>query len=279
MNFVSLRFPEGRGKALTLSYDDGVAQDVRLIGLLKKYGIKGTFNLNTSTFREEGKPWDGPEFAVKLTEKEAKELYNIPEVEVAIHSSTHSFLNCIPGSVAMQQILDDRYKLEHMFGHIVRGMAYPFGTFNNSLIGILKDAGVVYARTVQSHHSFDMPEDWLRLGATCHHKDPELMNLARTFIETKPRLGPFLFYLWGHSYEFDLDDNWDVIEGFLAFMSNHEEIWYATNIEIYEYAKAYERLVFSADGGLVYNPTSTAVWICVDNKTVKVPGGKTVSIS
>ena len=39
-------FPQGKPKALTLSYDDGVTQDERLIALMKKYGIRGTFNLN-----------------------------------------------------------------------------------------------------------------------------------------------------------------------------------------------------------------------------------------
>lgn len=39
-------FPQGKKKALTLSYDDGVTQDERLIGLMQRYGIKGTFNIN-----------------------------------------------------------------------------------------------------------------------------------------------------------------------------------------------------------------------------------------
>ena len=166
-----------------------------------------------------------------------------------------------------------------MFGRIVRGMAYPFGTFNDNLVSLLKSCGVVYARTVESHHGFDMPKDWMRLGATCHHKDPELMNLAKTFLETEPRLDPFLFYLWGHSYEFDLDHNWEVIEEFLALMANHEEVWYATNIEIYEYTRAYESLIFSGDGNLICNPTSTTVWLCVDRETIKVPNGQTISIN
>ena len=42
---IFMRFPGGKKKALTLSYDDGVEQDIRLIDIMKKNGLKGTFNL------------------------------------------------------------------------------------------------------------------------------------------------------------------------------------------------------------------------------------------
>ena len=37
----------GKKKAITFSYDDGVTQDIRFIELLNKYGLKCTFNLNS----------------------------------------------------------------------------------------------------------------------------------------------------------------------------------------------------------------------------------------
>lgn len=49
-----MRFPQGRAKALTLSYDDGVEQDIRLIEIMGKHGLKGTFNLNSGLYAEEG---------------------------------------------------------------------------------------------------------------------------------------------------------------------------------------------------------------------------------
>ena len=42
-----MRFPGGKAKALTLSYDDGVRQDKKLIEIFNKNGIKGTFNVNS----------------------------------------------------------------------------------------------------------------------------------------------------------------------------------------------------------------------------------------
>ena len=37
----------GKLKAVTFSFDDGITQDIRLIELFNKYGLKGTFNLNS----------------------------------------------------------------------------------------------------------------------------------------------------------------------------------------------------------------------------------------
>ena len=41
MNYQNLRFPEGKAKALTFSYDDGCRADVRMAKTLTKYGLKG----------------------------------------------------------------------------------------------------------------------------------------------------------------------------------------------------------------------------------------------
>ena len=44
-------FPGGKFKALTMSYDDGYMEDIRLIEIFNQYGIKGTFNLNSELMR------------------------------------------------------------------------------------------------------------------------------------------------------------------------------------------------------------------------------------
>ena len=81
-------------------------------------------------------------------------------------------------------------------------------------------------------------------------------------------------YVWGHSYEFDNNDNWEVIEEFCKFMGGREDIWYATNIEIIDYMEAAKRLQFSADGGAVFNPSARSVWLEIDRtRYVEVKGG------
>ena len=70
-----------------------------------------------------------------------------------------------------------------------------------------------------------------------------------------------VFYLWGHSYEFEDSNTWNIIEEFGEYIGGREEIWYATNMEIYEYVTAWRQLVYSADGTVAYNPTNTELFI------------------
>lgn len=196
----------------------------------------------------------------RLTKSQSEQLYTGSGHEIAVHGLTHPFLEKLPENMVMWELLKDRENLENQFHTIVRGMAYPFGTFNNITVDCLQKAGLVYGRTVISSHCFDIPGDWLRLEATCHHNDPELMNLAKKFVEEPPGQNSRLFYLWGHSYEFEANDNWNVIEEFAAYMNNRDDIWYATNIQIYDYVQAYQRLEFSVDGRQVYNPTAAELY-------------------
>ena len=50
MSAIYLRYPGGKLKALTFSYDDGVETDKRLIDIFKKHNLKGTFNINSLLF-------------------------------------------------------------------------------------------------------------------------------------------------------------------------------------------------------------------------------------
>lgn len=270
-----MMFPGGRNKALTLSYDDGVQQDERLIEIMKVNGLKGTFNINTGLFAPEGTVFPEGLIHRRMTQKQCLELYKDSGMEVAVHGLTHPFLEQLTTECCTYEIIADRMNLEKEYGCIIRGMAYPFGTYNDNVVSVLEQCGIVYARTVESTHGFDIPQDWLRLPATCHHNDPDLMELANAFLEEDRYGRPKLFYLWGHSYEFEQKDNWHVIEEFASFMGNRDDVWYATNIEIYEYVDAYNRLIFSVDGTSIYNPSSTYVYFSLDGKIHSIaPGAK-----
>ncbi len=85
-----------------------------------------------------------------------------------------------------------------------------------------------------------------------------------------------LFYVWGHSYEFEANDNWNVIEEFAAMIGDRDDIWYATNIEVYDYFKAYRELIFNADMSICINPTAMDVWFAYGDKEVYAPAGEKV---
>ena len=277
MNKVYIRFPGFKLKAVTLSYDDGVRQDKRLISIMQKYGLKGTFNINAGLFSEEFEATGKG----RMTKQEALDLYIPSGMEVAVHGYKHLSLGKIEKLLAINDVLSDRKDLEELFGRIVNGMAYANGSFNDDTVEILKSCKIEYARTVVSTEKFDLPTDWLRLHATCHHNNPRLMDLAKEFIEQKEHWYYWgrklqMFYLWGHSYEFDNDDNWEVIENFAEYIGNREDIWYATNGEIVEYLQLSEQLIFSANGSFVKNPTSVDIYMDYLGNPCVVPAGKTV---
>ncbi len=267
-------------KAFTMSYDDGVEQDIRLIELMRRHGIKGTFNLSSGEYPPEGHKWPEGQVHRRMPLSECKKVYEGDDIEVAIHGTNHPWWDSEPSATAMWDIINDRRELEAQYGGIIRGGAYPFGAYNDTAVDILRLAGIKYCRTVISSHRFDIPRDWLRLAATCHHRDERLNELADFFIKVnRPTAEPMMFYLWGHAYEFEGADNWYVIEDLLQKIGGHDDIWYATNIEICDYDNAFKQLIFSADGSLVHNPTATDLWANNGAETVKIPAGETVSIA
>lgn len=275
---LNLRFPEGKEKAFTLSYDDGVEQDKKLIEIMNKHGLKGTFNLNSGLYAKEGTVYPKGQIHRRMTEREVKDTFADSGQEVAVHSLTHPFLEQLPVYMIAHEIVKDRENLEAMFGTIIRGMAYPYGTFSDRVVEVLGNCGIVYARTVISTNDFRIPDDWLRLTATCHHNSHELQNLAKRFVEDKVTRAPYLFYLWGHSYEFEADCNWSVIENFADYVGNRNDIWYATNMEIYEYIEAYNRLIFSVDGKFAQNPSNMNIWFEYSDKIIEIGAGAKIEI-
>ena len=261
-------FPGGKAKALTMSYDDGKVQDRRLIDIFNKYGIKGTFNLN---YGQVGK-------RPRMTFEEMEGLY--AGHEIATHTMTHPTIERCPLVEVAQELLEDRKGLEKWTGQIVRGHAYPNGSYSEEIKQLYRQLGVAYARVVETVPDFALPKDPLEWHATCHHNDPKLMEYAEFFADFKKSQYLKLMYVWGPSYEFDNNDNWDVIENFCKYMGGRDDIWYATNIEIIDYMDAAKRLQFSADYEKVYNPNACSVWLQLNSdKCVEIEGGTLVDLN
>ena len=168
---MMILYPYGLRKALTLSYDDGVETDIELIRILDEYGILATFNLNSGWFAPEGTVYPAGTIYRRMSESAIKALYAGGRHEVASHALTHASLSAIPAPSIAYEVLADRDNLEKLFGKIVRGFAYPYGTYSDEAVDTLRTCGIAYARTVVSTHNFEIPNEWLRLNPTCHHDD------------------------------------------------------------------------------------------------------------
>ncbi len=215
-------------KIFTVSYDDSVKSDLKLIELMKKYGIRGTFNINTGVYDQNGVPvWDD-----RLLFKDLAKAYDNDFCEVASHTLTHPDLTALGAEKKFDEIAKDIENIEKMIGKRPKGFAYPFGTYDDECCKILADQGIVYARTIKSTHSFDVPQNWLLLNPTCHHDDPNLPELTDKFINYNGS-GDKLFYVWGHTFEFERNGNWQVIENLFKKLSNCRDVMFLTNYEAY----------------------------------------------
>lgn len=273
-NEVFMRFKGGLEKALTFSYDDGVNADKRLIALFNECGLKCTFNLNSGVF---GNMAHG-----RMPKNDAVETFSNCGHEIASHGAKHLFLTKVDNMRGAYEVLSDKRELENIFGGVICGFAYAYGAFNDDIKNYLKLAGIKYARTTVSTGNFSVPDDFLELNPTCHHADKRLKELQDKFLNTYPHdfvkeREPYLFYVWGHSYEFDENDNWEIIENFSKSVSGKKDVWYATNGEIYRYVTAFRSLEFSVDATTVYNPSALDVWFEKEGKTYLAPSGKTVA--
>lgn len=225
-----------QNKILTFSYDDGVTQDIRFIELLNKYGMKATFNLNSEflggnwTLNREGVVVDH----IKHAPEDIRSVYE--GHEVAAHTLTHPFLPDIQDdNEIIRQVEQDRLNLSELCGYEVVGFAYPCGGTNyDSRVSkiIRENTGIKYCRTIVSSHSFDLQDDLFEFKPSVYHHGEwdKLFELGEQFLSLKTDEKK-IFYVWGHSYEFDIHNTWDRFEEFLKMMSGKSDIAYLTNKE------------------------------------------------
>ncbi len=261
-------FPNAATRIVTFSYDDGHVNDERLVELFNKYGVKATFNLN-------GKYYGN------IDETELSRLRKLyAGHEIATHSYSHGMPSFQPLQTVVEQTVSDRKTLERLAGYPVVGMAYPNGDYSDLSAQAITACGIVYSRTTKSTGGFALPENFMQWHPTCHHRDA--LPIAEKFVYdiTSP-LAPYrrpLLYIWGHSHELRDENDWAYMEKLVETVAGHEKVWYATNIEIYDYMSALRQLRISYDEQTFINKSSVDVWVDKDDEALLIPAGQTVTL-
>jgi len=275
---IEMLFPQGKTKALILSYDDGRTDDRQLVKLLNNHGLIGTFHLNSNKLGSAG----------YLTKAEIKQLF--AGHEVSVHSANHPNLTTLSKIDVVYEIVEDRKELERWMGYPVRGMSYPFGNNNEMVIETIKGLGIEYARTVDDTYNFKIPENFLEWHPTIHlfgktnyiPNDTEndkrelahFYQVLSNFISTKELA---LFYIWGHSWE--LGNKWDEMEKCFKLLANNPDVHYTSHIDLVDYISAFRNLKFSVDKNMVINQSSLTIFFTLNNKTYSILPGKTLDLS
>ena len=225
---------DGKLKAVTFSYDDGVTQDRRLIECFNKYGLRGTFNINSGLLGTENVLTYGEKSVQhnKIFPEELSSLYK--GHEVAVHTLTHPMLPSLSAEDIIYQVEKDREKLSELCGYEV--MAYPGGgvNFDRRVADVIKEnTGVKYARTTVPSMNFELQDDLFVFSPTVHHKDTDrCLEAIDAFLALETDT-PKLLYIWGHSYEFDFFENWDFLEEMCRRLAGRDDIFYGTNRECF----------------------------------------------
>ena len=267
------RYPGGKRFACTFSYDDGCSQDRKLVELFNKYNVKATFNLISNNLKNES--GSGVKF------NEVKDLYK--GHEIAVHTLRHLHLERMSIADQLSEILEDRKALEEASGMFVRGMAYPFGTYNSDTFKVMDVSEIVYGRTNIPTNSFVLPEDFKIWNPTSHHNESQINVKRMVYNATKaPWRAGGVLYIWGHSYELDNAEapvKWFELEEMLKQLSDvSDNLWFATNIEIYDYTQAIKRLRHSANGKVIYNPSDIDICISIDDEPLVVKACSSVEV-
>lgn len=219
----------GKNKAITFSFDDGVESDRKLVNILNQYNLKCTFNLN-SGLMECDNPWNYLEFSVKrLTATEMENLYD--GHEIAVHGFKHAHFNQLTGNEIGEELKKDKEKLEALFKRNIKGMAYAYGEYGQEVIMEARKQNLYYARTTKSTYNFDIQTNLLEFNPTCHHMDDKVLELARRFVGLETDK-PQLFYIWGHSYESDAKNTWPEFKQLCKIISGRNDIFYGTNEQV-----------------------------------------------
>lgn len=258
-------YPDAKKKAITMSYDDGAVHDRRLVEIFNSYGIRGTFHLNAANIGKSG----------RIAPDEVRELY--AGHEISCHTYTHPFPNSLPREALINEIYLDRQRLEELSGYPVRGMSYPYGNYDDRVISQFKALGMEYSRTTRATERFELPKDFMEWHPTCKHTGA--LPLLEKFASPVGRLPDLaLFYVWGHSFEFNNDNNWELIEEFCQKAGKLTDVWFATNIEIYDYINALHNLRFSVNCDTVYNPSAVTCFFTANGECVEVKPGETLKL-
>jgi peptidoglycan/xylan/chitin deacetylase (PgdA/CDA1 family) len=242
-------------KYFTMSFDDGLEQDKKIIQILNRYGLKCTFNLNAGltgtknrvgrigdigflTYPESSrgfKTWFKSNDHHRIPTDEIAQVYE--GFEIASHSYGHEALAAIRPEKMEESIRNDIEALSKLTGYPILGHAYPGGSSSDKVADCLKKYGVIYAREVWWTNSFSFPENPLRYRATSMVHDKKLFELADRFIAAEPQTDDLLFYIWGHGYELDFGTehcNWKRFEQFCEKIAGQNDIVYCTNKQAFE---------------------------------------------
>lgn len=248
---------------ITTSWDDGALEDLRILKLLEKYNLKGTFYIPQNITFEVRKG----EYLKTVSESDILKIAK--NQEVGAHTLNHIYLDTLKKDEIYKEVKGSKDWLEGLLNRPVPAFAYPGGVFNNEIIEMVKKSGFSGARTSISFQT-DIKNPFLMgFSSHCypcfpHNKDWSLvfeskMAWQRAKLNLKGIIGlgiPInsffkwdlliknvfkyvlkngnVFHLYGHPWEIERYNLWQGLEKLFKYISNRKDVGYLTNGEVLE---------------------------------------------
>ena len=221
---------------ITTSWDDGHPTDFRIVELLAKYDLRGTFYI--------------PKVAETETMGEAQIRRIASTQEVGAHTLNHVYLPEVDEATADREIVESRKWLESVLGDECRMFCFPRGKFTSHHLVTAAEAGYTGVRTTEMlsmqpprrthgiwempttveaypHTSYTLMRNILKrraggnfLNLLRNRKQLDWPVLAQTlFDQTRSANG--VFHLWGHSWEIEEFDLWGPLEATFKFIQEN----------------------------------------------------------
>lgn len=258
-------YPYGKAKACNLTYDDGVLQDVRLVELLNRYGLKATFNLNSELMAQEFAWTHESGLQIRrLSPDRARHLYD--GHEIASHTLTHPYLAELSREHILYEMGKDRETLSNFFEREISGFALPFDGYNDTIRSCAIECGFDYARISEESFSYEPERDYFAWRAGIFHLSPQLYDYVEGFFTTNEELA--LCQIVGHSYDLDTEGLWERMEELFATLHSHEDILPMTHIELVRYLRAIRSAVVAEEW--IENPSDIELWFEWNGKKISV---------
>ena len=267
-------YPGGKSRAFSVTYDDGVLQDVPFVALLNRYGIKGTFNLNAALMEQEF-VWQH-ECGMEVRRLPPQQVVGLYEGhEVASHTLTHPYMQNLGDEALAWEIGEDKRRLEALLGREVAGFAVPFDYYDARIAQCVERCGFAYGRMSVESDGYDPWEKKYFWRAGIFHLRPELEQFVEDFLRSDQELA--LCQIVGHSYDLDVAGLWDTMERIFSRVSRAKDVAFLTHIQLVRYLDAMGQAELVDN--TISNPSDMELWFAVDGQIQSVPPGGKVTIN
>ena len=135
---------------------------------------------------------------------------------------THPYFSSLDEKRQIREVKEDILNLERIFKKDVKGFAFPFTDQTEENIKIIRNnIDLEYIR-----YSFFtdeiLPKDRYHIGINAMYDDKDIYEKLERY---KSNILPnSLFVIAGHSYEFEVKNDWEKIENLLKYLKENDDL-------------------------------------------------------